>query len=174
MRTLLGSRVVLAGLLGLFVASCSDDTVDVKKDQTATLGDKGTAKAEASTGTGDKGAGEAKGGDSSVTSVSFASKIQPIFTANCAGIACHGGTTPKQDMNLGVGTAYAALVGVDSKECSTLKRVKAGDPSQSYLTQKLTGAGSCFTGSRMPPVAALSADDIASIASWIQGGALNN
>jgi len=107
--------------------------------------------------------------------VSFATDVQPIFTANCALSGCHAGAFPAQGMNLSAGVAYANLVGVTSVECPTFQRVAAGAPSSSYVIFKLQGSGPCFGGSRMPLFADPLPDaQIQTISNWIAQGALNN
>jgi hypothetical protein len=71
--------------------------------------------------------------------------------------------------------AYAALVNVAAGECTMgLKYVNPGSVSLSYLMDKLQGTNLC-SGSQMPLGAPpLSAANIATIASWICQGALNN
>ena len=59
---------------------------------------------------------------------------------------------------------------VASHEVPSLKRVKPGDPGNSYLVQKIEGTAS--VGSRMPLGGSpLSADQIALIRRWISEGA---
>lgn len=106
--------------------------------------------------------------------VSFASQIQPIFTASCTGAACHGNTMPQQGLKLTTGNSYAQLVGVTSSECPSTKRVLAGSPDQSYLVWKLQGSGACFTGSQMPKGAPLGATQLQLVRDWIANGAPNN
>lgn len=72
--------------------------------------------------------------------------------------------------------AYANLVGVAAAgpACapSNLKRVTAGNPNQSLLYLKISGAPPC--GGPMPPPGQLPADDIERIRQWIAGGAPND
>jgi uncharacterized protein (TIGR03118 family) len=100
-----------------------------------------------------------------------------VFTPICSG--CHdgsnapGGALPGSQ-NLTAGNSFANLVNVASLEQPTVLRVKPGDPANSYLIQKLEGAGT-ISGSRMPlggPF--LSQATIDSIKSWITSGAPNN
>ena len=108
-------------------------------------------------------------------SLSFAGQVQPILTANCGGAACHSGNKPAQGLDLGSAAAsYAALVNVASAQCTTTKRVLPSQPTMSYLIWKLQGSGTCFTGSRMPKGAPLSAADMGTISAWIASGAPNN
>jgi uncharacterized protein (TIGR03118 family) len=106
------------------------------------------------------------------------SQIQAsVFTPICSG--CHNGSNPPGgalpgSQNLSAGNSFAALVGVASLEQPALRRVKAGDPDNSYLIQKLEGAAG-ISGSRMPlggPF--LDQATIDQIKSWISSGAPNN
>ena len=70
---------------------------------------------------------------------------QTVFTPRCAG--CHNGSQPAGGalpgaLDLRSGSSFANLVGVASLEQPTLMRVKAGDPANSYVIQKLDGAAS--------------------------------
>jgi hypothetical protein len=107
--------------------------------------------------------------------VSFASDVQPIFTASCATLSfCHTGSSPQEGMNLSAGMAYAAIVGVPSMEVPALDRVAPGDPANSYLVRKING-GPSILGSQMPlggPF--LSSAEIAVITNWVEQGAANN
>ena len=106
--------------------------------------------------------------------VSFSAAVQPILTASCAAAGCHSGALPKAGLRLSAGNAYQALVGVTAGQCNDgRKRVLPGDPSQSYLVDKLLGVDLCF-GTRMPKLTALPATSIETIAGWICGGALDN
>ena len=105
---------------------------------------------------------------------SFAQLQTQIFTPICSG--CHSGvgTSLPGSMNLTAGNAYASLVNVASIERSTLKRVNPGDPTSSYLIQKLEGTAG-IAGARMPfggPF--LDQATIDEVATWISQGALNN
>ena len=101
------------------------------------------------------------------TPVSFQNDIVPLV-GNCGGELCHGG--------LASGTwPYTALVSQPTNECSDNRViVKPGDPTNSYLIQKLKGVNMC-SGVRMPKFGtALSNSDLQTIADWISQGALNN
>jgi hypothetical protein len=95
-------------------------------------------------------------------------EVQDILNSNC--IVCHG---TSGGMSL---ADVSRIVGVASSECGAKMRVSAGAPMSSYIIDKLMGAsqaaGGCFSGMRMPRGrAALSAANIATIASWIRAGA---
>jgi hypothetical protein len=105
--------------------------------------------------------------------VSFALDIQPIFNANCS---CHisgmsGG------LSLAEGQSYANLVGVPSSQVPSLNRVEPGDPDNSYLYMKHSGAPG-ISGGRMPlnnPTFFDANPDLLELErQWILGGALNN
>ena len=99
--------------------------------------------------------------DSGPTTVSFATDVAPIITANCAGSRCHGAN-------------YAFLMG--STGCPTAvdrRFVVPGNAATSYVIAKLEGA-STICGSVMPRARRLTAAQITTIRTWINEGALNN
>ena len=115
-------------------------------------------------------------------SVSFSMDIQPIFSRSCALVSCHSGAVPAQGQDLTAGAAYGQLKNVASTEQPRLKRVKPGDPSNSYLVRKIEG-GPNISGVLMPngcpgvPLAGaqcLTADEIAAIVQWVTECAPNN
>lgn len=160
------SSVVVVAALTTVLWRCSDDGA-VRTDSGAA----DAAPAEA--GTPDVATADAAPADGAAA-VSFAGEVQPIFSASCASASCHGGAFPLEGLSLEAGKAYASLVGVLASQCS-LNRVEPGDASQSYLTQKLEGAGSCFLGSRMPAGSApLDSATLALIRAWIDQGAKDN
>lgn len=108
--------------------------------------------------------------------LSFAQQIQAEIL-NSACVSCHtdDGRTPSGGLNLKSGSAHAALVGVASSRKAGAIRVIAGNPSGSYLVQKLEGAAD-IVGLRMPRNGPpfLTEAQVALIRQWIQSGALNN
>jgi len=106
-------------------------------------------------------------------SVSFASDVQPIFTASCATAGCHKGAMPQEGLNLSTGKAYDAIVNVDAEQCTSRKRVLPGQPSESYLMDKLLGVDLCF-GTKMPKMGSVDSADVETIAIWICAGAPDN
>ncbi|WP_169791297.1 hypothetical protein [Sandaracinus amylolyticus] len=101
--------------------------------------------------------------------VSFATDVQPIFTASCVG-SCHGGARPSSDLDLTEGRAYAELVGVASTCTDRRPLVVPRDPDGSALYQKLVGTA--CSGQRMPIGRdELSTAQIATVRDWICGGA---
>jgi hypothetical protein len=105
------------------------------------------------------------------TPVSYAKDIEPIFVKACE--KCHGGSHPKQGLDLSAGKGYGELVGVRSTEVTEMARVKAGDPAASYLWLKLThtatkgrGMPRTLFGAKKLPQA-----DLDLIQQWIVQGA---
>ena len=97
-----------------------------------------------------------------------------IFTPLCSG--CHDGvgTVPPGALNLTAGGTYAATVNVATGEQPTLKYIVPGNPTESYLVQKLLGA-STISGVQMPEGGPyLDAATIAEVQAWVTAGALNN
>jgi mono/diheme cytochrome c family protein len=106
----------------------------------------------------------------------FSQQIQAqILTPGC--VSCHTdeGRTPAGGLNLKSGAAYSSLVGVASTGKPGAIRVIAGNPSGSYLVQKLEGAAD-IVGLRMPRNGPpfLTDAQVALIRQWIQNGAPNN
>ncbi len=102
------------------------------------------------------------------TAVNYVAEIQPIFSGKCIG--CHNTATAPQGLVLDSANSYAHLVNVASKEVPSLKRVKPGDPDNSYLVQKVEGTAA--VGERMPlGRPPLTAAQIALIRRWISEGA---
>lgn len=107
-------------------------------------------------------------------SVSFAGAVQPIFTANCAQAGCHKGVMAQQGLDLSAGKAYAELVNVTASECpDQRKRVLPGQPSQSYIIDKMMNVDLC-SGTKMPKLGLLPQGQVTTIANWICEGAPNN
>ncbi len=100
--------------------------------------------------------------------------VRSILSASCSG--CHPGVVPSLDLT--ESEAYAAIVGVRSTEVPSLPLVVAGDPDRSYLYLKVAGwpgnGPNPIVGGRMPFGAGpLSPQELATIRSWILGGAKN-
>ena len=108
--------------------------------------------------------------------VSFAADVWPLFGAACTTAGCHAGAHPAEGMDLGsASTAYGALVGVPSSQCTGASIVEPSSASASYLMQKLRGYGPCFAGFRMPeqgPPLSPAAIDL--VGAWIGAGAPDN
>jgi hypothetical protein len=100
---------------------------------------------------------------------------QQILTPAC--VPCHSddNRTASGGLNLKSGTSYSQLVNVASNGKSGAVRVIPGNPSGSYLVQKLEGAAD-IVGLRMPRNGPpyLTDAQVAVIRQWIQNGAPNN
>jgi len=98
----------------------------------------------------------------------FSSIQTNVLTQNCASSSCHGGTI---NPNM-TASAYSRLVNTASSQ--SVAYITPGDPSNSYLYQKLLGSAN-IVGARMPKGrAALASATMDSIRAWIMAGALNN
>ena len=76
-------------------------------------------------------------------------------------------------MDLTDANIYTSIVNVASIEVPTLKRIKPGDPTNSYLVQKLEGTAA--VGARMPfggPYFDQATIDM--LEAWVTAGAPNN
>jgi CHRD domain/Bacterial Ig domain len=97
-----------------------------------------------------------------------------MFTPICS--TCHTGigTVPPGALNMNAGHTFATLVGVPSGEQATVEFIAPGDPTNSYVIQKLEGV-STISGVRMPAGGPyLSQATINQVAAWISAGAQNN
>jgi len=157
-----------------FALSCSDDTT-TKPD--SALPDIGVDAVVVDTTSVDTSMPDMPPPDKSLVdtvSIRFSQQVQPLFTAKCATSSCHAGTSPAKGLNLESGKAYNALVGATSKQCSTMPLVTGGDIYKSYILQKLSGNGTCFTGQQMPPPGPLTSANFKIISDWVKEGAHNN
>jgi len=100
--------------------------------------------------------------------VSFKTDVAPLIGHCSTGDGCHG-------VGRLMTWPYQALINVSAADCSDQRViVKPGDPSASYLVDKLLGVSLC-SGARMPLLGApLSDADMAKIEAWICQGAANN
>jgi hypothetical protein len=91
-----------------------------------------------------------------------------VFTPICS--VCHAGATAPQGLMLDASHSYDLLVGIPSTEVPSILRVKPGDPTNSYIVQKLQGHAA--VGAQMPlGETPLPASTIAFIVQWITDGA---
>ena len=96
-----------------------------------------------------------------------------IFTPTCAQLGCHDTLGQQSQQVLSPGKAYAQTVNHPSVEMPSLQRVLPGDPANSYLYRKITGAG--ITGDRMPQGGPYLTDaQIKLVRDWIRRGAPND
>ena len=105
-------------------------------------------------------------------SVDFSRDVAPILDAHCTNAGCHAGTRPKESLDLRAAQSYAELVGVKAQQCKDGRLlVSPGEPSKSYLVQKLQGVQMC-SGTQMPKAGtSLPAADLEIITAWICQGA---
>jgi hypothetical protein len=99
----------------------------------------------------------------------FQSIQDNIFTPICT--KCHIGAGAPEGLQLDAAHSYALLVGVPSAEVPTTLRVKPGDPTNSYIIQKLQNSAG-IVGAQMPfggPYLLQSTIDV--IKQWITNGA---
>lgn len=110
------------------------------------------------------------------TAVSFSRQVQAIFTHDCAVSGCHVPGAPVAGLILAQGFTFEQLVNVPSTERSATKRVAPGDPTASYLWQKVSMnpppvgwlMPAPATGSVLPP------SELDLIRRWILDGAAQN
>jgi len=107
--------------------------------------------------------------------VSYTADVQPLWDARCV-TGCHepgGGGLLTSGLDLSPALSYAQLVGVMSVGAPALSRVAASDSMGSYLWHKLNNTQVDVGGSgNQMPVGGLPPGDLATIKSWIDGGAL--
>jgi len=96
-----------------------------------------------------------------------------IFTPTCASLGCHDTLGQQSSQVLAPGLSYAQTVNRPSVEMPSLMRVVPGDPANSYLYRKITGAG--ITGDRMPQGGPFLTDaQTKLVRDWIRRGAPND
>lgn len=105
------------------------------------------------------------------TAFKFSELQATVFSTSCAFSGCHSTSTKRAGLDLSEGNAYASLVGVNSTQNSSMKRVNPGNSDESYLIRKLAGDGT----SQMPLNGTpLSQETLDKIRAWINDGAENN
>jgi len=104
--------------------------------------------------------------------------VQAIFSKSCGSAGgCHNKTNPAGQLDLRVGNSYAALVDMNTSYCQDgRKRVVPGEPSESYLIDKIMNTDLCnlpngSKSAKMPPGSTLPAADLETISNWICAGA---
>jgi hypothetical protein len=105
-------------------------------------------------------------------------EVQAIFTKSCGSSGfCHNKNNPAGGLDLRPGMSYAALVDIATSYCQDgRQRVVPGDPSESYLVDKIMNIQLCnlpngSKSGKMPPGSNLPAADLQTISNWICGGA---
>jgi len=134
-------------------------------------GSAGTSAAGTSAA-GTSAAGGAGGG--SAGTATYQQVFEEVFVAGSCGVAaCHASAQGPSKLGLSdPDAAYTELVGVKAMaDCASsgVLRVKAGDPDNSLLLQKLEDKQSC--GAPMPPNGLLDAAQVQLVRSWILAGA---
>ena len=99
---------------------------------------------------------EIPGGGPGEDPISFATDIQPIFTAKCIG--CHGGSNPQAGLVLTEGNAYNSI--------NKAKYINLTDPPLSLIYTKPSPTGSHFKK--------YTTTEAATLLVWIQDGANDN
>jgi hypothetical protein len=113
------------------------------------------------------------GGEPIDPTATFTRVQNEIFTPTCAQLGCHDRLGRQEDQQLTAGVAYSQIVNHASVEMPQLSRVTPGDPANSYLYRKISGAG--ITGDRMPQGGPyLNDTQIKLIRDWIRRGAPND
>ena len=113
------------------------------------------------------------GGGNVDPTATFTRVQNEIFTPTCAAIGCHDAIGHQEGQILTPGNAYAMIVGHPSTEMPSLARIQPGDPANSYMYRKITGAG--ITGDRMPQgLPPLDDAKIKLVRDWILRGAPND
>lgn len=117
--------------------------------------------------------GDPGGGEPIDPTAAFTRVQNEVFTPTCSVIGCHDTLGQQSQQILSPGRAYASIVNVPSVEMPQLMRIRPGDPANSYLYRKVTGAG--ITGERMPQFGPPLPDaQIRLIRDWIRRGAPND
>ena len=117
--------------------------------------------------------GPDSGGGTAVDPTATFSRVKAEVLPTCSAAGCHGRIAPQESLILTPDAAYAQIVGVPSIEVPSLKRVTAGDATNSYVYRKITGVG--ITGARMPQGGPFLTDaQISLVKDWIRRGAPND
>lgn len=117
----------------------------------------------------DSAEGPVASGPSVIPGPTFTFMQQEVFNPSCALSGCHAGS---QRPDLRAGNALANIVDVASSRGTPY--ITAGDPDNSYLYLKVSGA-SGISGGRMPRGRpALSSAVLDAMREWIESGAPNN
>ena len=106
-------------------------------------------------------------------------RVQEIFDARCNMVACHGGATVQENLNLEAGSS-ASIIGRNAQQVA-MPLVEIGNVEGSYLAikilpdQAVMDIGVMRTGVRMPSGVVIDAalqEDLAIILGWIAGADL--
>ncbi len=96
-------------------------------------------------------------------------RVEEIFERSCAQVGCHAGPVAQQDMFLTSRQYYASVVDKPSVGRPDMKIVVPGDPDNSYLMMKLTGAPG-IVGVQMPLIGdKMTDEELEILKAWIAG-----
>lgn len=174
-------RLVLTGTFATLALVASGCGTTTSSGGSTTVTDTTTGSDTAADTATDTGPATDATGDVAAA-ISF-STIYPKMATSCATSGCHTTASTQFAGKLDLSTqdlAYAALVtaGLSDAICTSLKRVKPGDHTNSSLWVRLTSdviAQPCGTAlEKMPysnPAGAWTAAEVAAVAAWIDAGA---
>jgi mono/diheme cytochrome c family protein len=91
--------------------------------------------------------------------------VLAVFKKHC--VRCHTGPKPPKGLSL-IPSRIAAAIGSPSAEVPEAKLIDPAVPEASYLLKKVRREGG-FTGKPMPPGKALTAEEIQTVTTWIEG-----
>lgn len=109
--------------------------------------------------------------------MTFAEISTEIFEESCATSFCHKpDPPPAAPMSMEADKVYADIVGVDSSQKPSMKRVAPGDPANSYLIIKMRAATATAHGTTRMPLnkPELPEAMIQQVEAWILRGAPND
>ena len=158
---------LLASSCCLFACSGSDEGPSAPAADSGSSGGDTALDEDTGSAPDDTGALPADSGAATFT------QVYALFNGRCG--TCHKGGSPDGNLSLSTkATAYAELVSVkaEGSACRTggKTRVVPGDPEASLLVEKLKPGPSC--GLRMPQGGKqFTADELATVTSWIAAGA---
>lgn len=107
--------------------------------------------------------------------ISYQNNIAPILATSCGLAGCHIPPVVNQGLDLSPAKAYDQMVNVKASQDPTLRRIKPGDPDNSYLQRKITPPPMNIQGVLMPngcpgtPAAGrcLTSDEVDAFRTWI-------
>lgn len=91
--------------------------------------------------------------------------VEAILASNCMG--CHGHRVPYRGIDLSDGFWFSQLINRESREAPGIPLITFGDPSRSYLLEKIN-CSDPQVGSQMPPSTPLSDADRALLTDWVR------
>ena len=98
-------------------------------------------------------------GDSGEVEGSMPDDVQAVFDGSCT--ACHSGASPQSGLSLDEGESYDATVGVSA---GSNTYISCGDAAGSWVYSRMKD------GTMPPGDDDVSADELATVAAWIDGG----